>query len=70
MAASGTFGDILNFIIPIAVYALLVFIIYRIPIVTTGVDKLIDWYKNRKSEKSNSSSASSGGGYRTSIGYE
>jgi hypothetical protein len=68
MAASGTLNDILNFIIPIAVYALIAFILYRIPIVTQGVDKLINWYQNRKIEKSNSTS--SGGGYKTSIGYE
>lgn len=44
----GTFDDILNFIIPPAVYAFLIYLIYRIPIVTEGVSRLKDWWLNKR----------------------
>lgn len=68
MASGGTLNDILNFIMPILVWALLIYIIYRIPIVREGVAKLINWYQNRKSGSDNQ--GSSGGSYKTTIGYE
>lgn len=37
-----TFDDILNFIMPIAVFGFIGFIIYRVPLVKKGVDALID----------------------------
>ena len=47
---SDTFNDILNFIIPIGVYIFIGWIIYRIPLVKDGVDKLRDWNSNRKNK--------------------
>lgn len=72
MASGGTLNDILNFIIPIAVYGMLGYIIYRIPIVKEGIDRLIEWNKNRRAnvDNSNSRSSYSGGSYKTTIGYE
>ena len=69
MEAAGTINDILNFIIPFAVWGFLAYIIYRIPIVTEGVDRFREWLKNRK-EGGSSSNSSYGGGYKSSIGYE
>jgi predicted membrane-bound dolichyl-phosphate-mannose-protein mannosyltransferase len=66
----GTLNDVLNFIIPIIVWALLAYIIYRIPIIKEGIGRLIDWNRNRRENVSNSRSSSSGGTYKTSIGYE
>jgi len=46
-----TLDDILNFMIPIGVWAFLIYVIYRIPIVTEGVDKFRTWWANRGTDE-------------------
>ena len=49
--ASTTVSDIINFIIPIGIWVFIGWIIYKIPIVTEGIQKIIDWNSNRKNKK-------------------
>lgn len=44
----GALDSILDFIIPILVYAFLIYLIYRIEIVKKGVNKLKEMWSNRK----------------------
>lgn len=44
---SDTFSDILNFLIPIFVYLFLGWILYQIPVVKKGIDRLREWNANR-----------------------
>jgi len=53
-----TLDSVLNFIIPIAVYGFIIYIIYRIPLVKEGVSKLRDWYSNRKEKVNETEEAS------------
>jgi len=46
----GTLDSILNFLIPILVWAFLIWILYRIPIITDGVGKLRELISNRKTK--------------------
>ena len=46
--AGSTIDSIINFIVPIAVWIFLAWIIYKIPIVKEGVDKLRAWNERRK----------------------
>ena len=47
---AGEFEKIINFIIPIAVWIFLGWIIYRIPVVRDGIDRLKEWNENRKNK--------------------
>ena len=47
-----TIDSILNFIMPVAVFLFLGWIIYRIPIVQQGVDAFRDWNENRRNRVS------------------
>jgi len=53
-----TLDSVLNFIIPIAVYGFIIYVIYRIPLVKEGVSKLRDWYSNRKEKVNETEEAS------------
>lgn len=45
---AGELSKILDFLIPIIVWALLIYVIYRVPIVKEGIDKLRNWWSNRR----------------------
>lgn len=64
--ASTTFNDILNFIIPIGVWLFIIWIIYRIPIVTEGVAKLKNWWENKREAREEAAETS----YLKNIEYE
>lgn len=49
------FDDLLNFLIPPAVFLFIGFIFYRIPLVHDGIDKLKDWFANRGKPKEETS---------------
>lgn len=51
MSTALSLDSILNFIIPYLVWGFIIWVIYRIPIVNEGIDKLKDWWANRQARK-------------------
>lgn len=50
-----TLNDVLNFCIPIGVWLFLIWIIYRIPIIQQGVDKLAEKIRDLREGKTTDS---------------